>query len=610
MYPKNIKTILIAFGLMSGVLHAQQNLLRLEAPDLVSLVKEDDRSGSTRFSAPLSLDIAPAAEPGTYTFENGEWTWSQTFSVPNATGLALFADQLNLPAGGRLTLENEFGTQGPFTQADASSKNRLFTDFLPGETVRLTYRGPLPESTPFHLWRLDHVYRPDRWKNPFEKGFGDANDCHVNANCAVGDGWDDEKSGAARINLVVTEGVGFCSGNLINNTARDGRPYLLTGFHCMDGFTPIYDLWAIDFGYTSQNCDDPVEEPAPTRYIGVEYRAGLQATDFMLLEITDPDFVTEDHFFGGWDRSAGDVAGAITHFHHPFGDVQKIGISDAAGMPVLANQITWNSGVVTPPSHHFTMDYGTGTFEIGSSGSCYFDENHRIRGTLNGGNSNCPGPTEAFVGRFHLSWDAATPDSMRLQPWLDPLGTNPMMLDGESLLTKRFAKGTVTLFGEPVAGVAITYQWAEGSVTYTTDQNGRYYGERPPGVETFAISGVYDDDGLLTTGVDVGDLISIRRDILGFDTLTPTERLAADSNNSGTTRVSDITQITRVILEVDDWRGRPNWLVIPFGFPLEPTPVSPETPIGISLNDRGVQEVEVNFFLLKTGDANSSVGGE
>jgi len=99
-------------------------------------------------------------------------------------------------------------------------------------------------------------------------------------------------------------------------------------------------------------------------------------------------------------------------------------------------------------------------------------------------------------------------------------------------------------------------------------------------------------------------------DILGLDTLNPAERVAADVNNSGTTRVSDITRIVRVILAVDDWRGRPNWLVLPFGFPLDPIPVNPEDPIGIALNDRAVQEVEVNFFLLKTGDANGSVEGE
>jgi len=44
-----------------------------------------------------------------------------------------------------------------------------------------------------------------------------------------------------------------------------------------------------------------------------------------------------------------------------------------------------------------------------------------------------------------LSWDTGTVDSTRLQSWLDPLDTNPMTLDGENLLTKRFAKGTVSL---------------------------------------------------------------------------------------------------------------------------------------------------------------------
>ena len=609
MHPKNILPLFIALGLVSGALRAQSAIVRLAQPDVVELMKEDDRSGATRFSAPISLDLAPASAPGTYAFEDGEWTWSQTFGVPNATGLALFADRLNLPEGGRLILENAAGSRGPFHQDDASTRLRLFTDFLPGDTVTLTYRGPLPETTPFRLWRIDHVYRPDRWKNPFAKGFGDANSCHVNAGCAAGDGWEDEKSGAARINLVVEEGVGFCSGNLINNTAQDGRPYLLTGFHCMDGFTPLYDMWSVDFDYAGSGCENPAEEPTPTRYVGVAFRAGLQATDFMLLEITDADFASEDHYFAGWDRSEGDVSGQVIHFHHPIGDVQKLGLSGSEGMRILNSQITWNSGVITPRRHHFVMDYAAGTFEVGSSGSCYFDAARRIRGTLNGGNATCPGPSEAFVGRFHLSWDQENaPDSMRLRPWLDPAGTNPLTMDGANLLTKRFVKGTVFLAGQPTAGVEIAYQWEGGSVTYTTDENGRYFGERPAEVGTFAISGRYLENGPLDSGVDVGDVITIRRDILGLDTLSATGRLAADVNNSGTTRVSDITRIVRVILDVDDWRGRPNWLVLPIGFPLVPTPVDPEAPIGISLNDRALQELEVNFLLLKTGDANGSAG--
>lgn len=608
------KTLLLAFaGLCCAVLPAQSfESLRLEvsANDRAALRLEDKAAEHTRFSAPLDLDIAPAAAPDTYAYEDGEWTWSRTFHVSGATGLGLFLDRLNLPEGGRVTLTNDYGQQGPFTQANASYKQRLFTDFLPGEFVTITYRGPLPETEPFHLWRLDHIYRPDRWRDPRDKGFGDANDCHVNANCAAGDGWDDEKSGAARVNLVVTVGVGFCSGSLINNTAMDGRPYLLTGFHCMDGFTPLYDLWAIDFDYTGTGCDNPTEEPVPTRYVGVEERAGLQATDFLLLEITDTSFVTEDHYFAGWDRSPGDVSGPIIHFHHPFGDVQKVGVSVPEGMTVLTNQITWNSQVVTPPNHHFILDYAVGTFQQGSSGSVYFDEDHRVRGTLNGGNASCPGDSEAFVGRFHLSWDSAPADSSSLRPWLDPLGTNPMTLDGANLITQRFVSGQVTLEGEPLEGATIIYEWPPmGRVAYTTDANGFYRGVRPQNVSAFAISGEYERAvPSLEIGVDVSDLISVRRHLLNLSALSPQRLLAADVNSTGSVRVSDITRMTRVILNVTDWGDRPNWLVLPVGFPITPLPARPFEPIGISLNNRAVHEFTVDFVVLKTGDANGDVG--
>ncbi|MEM9929996.1 MAG: hypothetical protein AAF840_09270, partial [Bacteroidota bacterium] len=139
---------------------------------------------------------------------------------------------------------------------------------------------------------------------------------------------------------------------------------------------------------------------------------------------------------------------------------------------------------------------------------------------------------------------------------------------------------------------------------------GFFRGERPPGIETFAVSGTYRENEGLDEGVDVGDIITIRRHILGFDTMPPERLLAGDVNNSGTIRVSDITRITRVILATSDWLTRPNWLVLPVGFSIDPTPVDPQAPIGIALNNPGVLEVTVDFYVLKTGDANGSVEGE
>ena len=607
MHPKNtISSLLLV--LLPLLLTAQADPLVLPPPDLGKLLAEDAAAEHARFAAPVVLKPAPAPAPEEYVHENGEWVWSREITLAGATGLSVIVTELNLPDYGRLELTNAAGRRGPFTQADASAQNRLFTGFLPGERVRLTYRGPLPDTAPFRLHRVDHVYRPDRWAHPLNKDFGDSNECHVNANCAAGDGWADEKSGAGRINLVVLEGVGFCSGNLINNTARDGRPLLLTGFHCMDGFTPLYDLWSVDFGYTAAGCDNPAAEPAFRRYAGVRFRAGWRDTDFMLLEITDNRFVAEDHFFAGWDRTDGDVPGRITAFHHPFGDIQKVGQSAAAGMPILNNRITWNSNVVTPPRHHFRMIMTLGTFQVGSSGSGFFDEAHRLRGTLNGGNAVCPGDSEAFIGRLHLSWLGGGTDSTSLAPWLDPLGAAPETLDGANLITKRFVSGQVlSASGQPVAGARVQLAWLPAdSVVFVTDDRGFFRGERPPNVEAFLLSGSFQEDGPLELGVDVFDVLNIRRHLLGLDTLAPERRLAADVNGSGTVRVSDISRIVRVILGIGDWGERPNWLLLPFGYPLEPLPPNPGAPIPIALNQLSIHDLQISFYVLKTGDTDGS----
>ncbi|MEL7163179.1 MAG: hypothetical protein AAFN92_20635, partial [Bacteroidota bacterium] len=370
------------------------------------------------------------------------------------------------------------------------------------------------------------------------------------------------------------------------------------------------DMWQIDFGYTAAGCTTPTTEPTPENsYTGVRQLAGRRDNDFLLLEIVDADFAAEDHYFAGWDRSDGDVTGVVRHFHHPQGDIQKTALSDATGMPVFNRAIEWNNDLTTPARHHFEADLTTGSYEIGSSGSAFFDENRRVRGQLSGGRMSCDGENIGFIGRLHLSWAGGDSLHRQLRPWLDPLGTDAMTLDGETLLPKRFVSGLVlTTGGTPATGAVITFQWAGGgSQDYVVNELGFFRGERPVSETGFFISGVYRAGEGLEAGVDVGDIITIRRHILGLDTLPPLRLLAGDTNNSGTLRVSDISRITRVILDVDDWRGRPNWLVLPLGFPLVPTPVDPETPIGIALNNAGVFELPVNFVAVKTGDADGNV---
>ena len=593
---------LLLLGLFLAVcsLAAQTGPVRLTAPATAKLLAEDARGGGNRFAAPLGVDVAPVdfAE-----VDGGGVGWSREFVVPGAGGLALLLSELRLPQGARLELGGAAGAvKRIYGPEDRSRAGRLHTDFVEGERLTLTYRGPRPDSLPFRITRVDHVYRPEA----LGKGFGDSDDCQRNDACLDEAGWDGVRSGLARIKLVVAEGVGYCSGNLVNNTARDGRPLLLTGFHCVDGFTPLYDLWEFAFGYAAPTCAQPATEPSPEQlYRGAAPLAGRRESDFLLLDIADPTFASEDHYFAGWDRSDGPVGGPVTHFHHPRGDIRKYGRSGPEGMTIITNRITWNSEVVTPRDHHFRFHYAAGSFEPGSSGSAFFDTARRLRGQLNGGNPRCPGQSEAFVGRLFMSWDGGERPTERLADWLDPAATGALTLDGEDLLTRRFVSGTARdRDGRPVAGVELVFRFAPGdSTVLTTGPDGSYRTERPPTIPGFFVSGRYDTDGPEENGVDVFDIIAIRRHILRLDTLNPRQLLAADVNNSASVRTSDIIGIVRVILGQGDLTARGNWLVLPDDLPLDPLVPDVFRPLGLALNSPLNPDVRLDFLVLKNGDA-------
>lgn len=610
MIPSRIFFPVVAL-LLSFSLFAQKEAISLILPPYV----ESEAASSTTdrlFARSIPLDLNQVAI-GAWVRNNGiNGRWEADFTGNGASGLALFLDQVDLPAGGQVWIENSKGKRKAFSDIEKSIEERIFTGFLPGPAVTLVYEGPSfsGEVLPFHIWRADFVNRPEFFA-PQKSivGFGASNDCELNANCSQGDGWANEKSGTARIILVVAEGSGYCSGNLVNNTAEDGRPLFLTGFHCMDGFTPLYDLWRFDFGYRAAGCTDPVMEPGFMAYTGAIERAGRQESDFLLLEIADPAFDADNHYFAGWDRSDGNVNGNLIEFHHPMGDIQKVSRHDGSGMTIFNGPINWNSGVVTPAAHHFTVQYTAGTFEVGSSGSAMFDANRRIRGQLNGGNPSCPGSTQGFIGRLFQSWTGGGTATTRLSDWLDPLGLEPMTLDGATLAGNtggRILRGIALWKDQPIEGVRLIFNWSNQTDTVYTDANGQYSLPRPDGAMNLSLATNYEDGDELI-GVNVVDIIAIRRHILALDTLSQIELLAADVNNTGTESIGDIVQISQVILGLSNWEERPNWIVYPSALSIDPVPTNAFGPFNLTLNNPDAGVITLDIAVVKNGDADFNV---
>ncbi|NJK83971.1 MAG: hypothetical protein HC912_09355 [Saprospiraceae bacterium] len=116
-------------------------------------------------------------------------------------------------------------------------------------------------------------------------GFGKSAKCNINVNCPQGENWQEVKRGVCRIMMVANEGAFWCSGSLINNTLADGKPYVLSGDHCVEGITPMYDLWRFDFNYESPSCQNPAQNPTASSMLGCQLRSKWQDTDFLLVEL-------------------------------------------------------------------------------------------------------------------------------------------------------------------------------------------------------------------------------------------------------------------------------------------------------------------------------------
>jgi V8-like Glu-specific endopeptidase len=263
--------------------------------------------------------------------------------------------------------------------------------------------------------------------------------CEVDVNCSEGAGWEAQRDAVVRIRVVVGAGSGWCSGALVNNTAQDCKPYVLSAMHCILGSTAAnFNQYQFRFRY-QRNCGSGT---APTNFniTGCVKRAdsndngGDNGSDFVLLELNSAPPATMTPYWAGWNAGT-TAATSGKGIHHPAADVKKISTYTSnltnAGWGALNThwRVTW---VATTNGH--------GVTEGGSSGSPIFDQNKRIVGTLTGGGSCCTvngcgsntGPNVPdFYGKMSYHW-TLNPNSasQKLKVWLDPANTGATVLDG------------------------------------------------------------------------------------------------------------------------------------------------------------------------------------
>lgn len=577
--------------------------------DIAQLEREDEDLQVNRFAAPIAVDISPNSH-GNWTFlPDGTQVWQLEISVDKAKGLLLFYEDFNLPNGSQLFVYSPKTGQvlGAYTNASQGRTDRFMTGVVDGDELVLEYQAPDGNyETPFHIWRIDAVYKdagPE--KDLLNFGFGSSDECHDNAACTTGNNWQLERNAVARIIVVVAEGSGYCTGSVMNNTAEDGRLLFLSAFHCMDGFTPQYDLWRFDFYYETADCELPPDEPEFRSVLGCDSLAGRRAVDFLLLDLHPETTIGMEFHYLGWDRSgiAPDTAAVM---HHPRGDVKKISLANNPSV-IFNSSITWNNNVTTPPNHHYRITYSKGTMELGSSGAALMDKNHRVVGQLHGdaGILDCDA-TVGYFGRLFMSWNGNN-ESFRLRDWLDPLGTDTMQLDALGQVRSVFVR---TDQGEGVAGVNATFS-VNGEVigSSISENDGRLLIPVLPSSGNLVIT--LDKPDTYSNGVSVIDIIQMQKHVLGTDLLERYRILACDVNVSNSLTTLDMIRIRKMILTLTPDFGTNSvaaWQFIASNTSL-PDPLQP-WPLGERDNSfsysLGPDFQLSDFVAMKSGDANGN----
>ncbi len=368
---------------------------------------------------------------GTWTdLANGGKIWQLSLTCENALTVNLTFEDVIIPEGDELYVFNPEKTfiLGKFTSKHLY-EGQLGTELVPGETVIVEYYVAPQNVSAMRGLKIATITHGYRTAAEFqEKAFGSSGSCNMNSICPDGDPIRDEIQSTV---MLVSGSNGFCTGAVVNNTANDGTPYVLTANHCYSNPAS----WIFRFNWASPTCNNPGSSPSFLSLSGATLRARRTPSDFCLVEITGgletggtatvptiPSFYGA--FFAGWNRS--DIPATSAHcVHHPSGDIKKISFDD--NPLVEANGM----GSTEPNSQWKVIWDRNTTTEPGSSGSPLFDQNGRIVGQLWGGGASCTNLTSPdYYGKFSVSWDTDAAISSQLKHWLDPNNTGDTIIDG------------------------------------------------------------------------------------------------------------------------------------------------------------------------------------
>ncbi|MDR0941612.1 MAG: T9SS type A sorting domain-containing protein, partial [Bacteroidales bacterium] len=292
------------------------------------------------------------------------------------------------------------------------------------DTLIIHIREPLHNSAQSHyvIGQISHGFK--------DIGLGGSrlrsSDCHININCPEAAEWSMQKNSVCRL---LIRGMRYCTGTLVNTTANNSIPYILTANHCIQTEAEALST-VFYFKYEYPDCNNIGSPPTNFNISGSELIATGKdkRLDFTLVRMSQTPPASFNVYYSGWDIDSPHSAGGSC-IHHPSGTPKRLAISDEN---IQTSSFTGSNTNFIRNSHWRVPEWSQGTTEGGSSGSALLNASKQIIGTLTGGQSSCENPINDYFSKFSFAWDYYTEPQYQLKTWLDPINSGQTSCNGFS----------------------------------------------------------------------------------------------------------------------------------------------------------------------------------
>lgn len=410
---KLMRAVVVSAGLWFGGFAQAMPIVDLDGVPMLTTDTAAIQAAITRASDNPRVFAVP--QHVTRTIADGRWSqegdmavWRLRVFSAGAAQLALQLEAIALPEGSRLGWH---APDGSVTHRYPNHTDGLWwSPFLPGEWGVLELRVPVNHmsSAQLQVVAVNHAFQDTETVSAKA-----ADPCNIDAACPQGNDWTVQARATVRLTIANSA---LCSGTLMDNTAHDRRPLILTANHCGITTNNARSVTAL-FNYARSGCDsgtaslNDIVEGA--RRLGVSTEA-----DTTLIELTSTIPPAFGARYAAWNARPPSEAipqqGAA--LHHPDGDVRKISLYVTPAR--TRENVSVSSGLLSGfDVDAWVVNWQQGTTQQGSSGGGLFNESGALVGVLSGGTASCQNPNgDDFFGRLERAFSTSTAIANNLDP--------------------------------------------------------------------------------------------------------------------------------------------------------------------------------------------------